>query len=161
MAYFVVQGVELNPFTGRPDQSLPGGGNYPSQGLPGVPGYPSQGLPGVPGYPSQGLPGSPGYPSTGFPPALPGQGLPWAPVHPDQGLPGQGGYPSGQPIPGGPTATPYGSAVASAPPASVDPTKGGWLLVSVQGHGLIWAWGQPPAAPPAGTKPTPPTQPKA
>lgn len=153
MSFFVVQGYELNPFTGRPDQSLPGSPAYPSQGLPGVPGYPSQGLP---VYPSQGLPpGTPGHPSQGLPgmPPLPGQGLPWAPVHPDQGLPGQGGYPSGGPVP--PVGTPYGTAVATQPPAAVDPTKGGWLLVSVAGHGLIWAWGQPPA-PPASTKPVPP-----
>ena len=38
MAYFVVQGHELNPFTGRPDNTLPGpgyGGGRPDNTLPG------------------------------------------------------------------------------------------------------------------------------
>jgi hypothetical protein len=152
MAYFVVQGHELNPFTGRPDNSLPG---------PGYGGRPDNSLPWGPGRPDGGLPWAPGHPSGGFPvaPALPGQDLPWAPARPDNTLPGQPGYPSGQPVT--PGATPYGTAVATPPPEKVDPSKGGWLLVSVPGHGLIWAWGQPPAAPPA-TKPpvTPPAQPK-
>lgn len=137
--------------SGRPDQGLPGGG-YPGQGHPGNRPPGSWG-----GRPDQGLPGG-GYPGQG----LPGQGLPWAPARPDQGLPGEGGnYPSGQPII--PGATPHGSAVATAPPETVNATEGAWVLVNVQGT-LVWAWAQKPTEKPpeAGTKPIepPPAQPK-
>jgi hypothetical protein len=141
MSWFVVQGHELNPFTGRPDNTLPGpgyGGGRPDNSLPWAPARPDGGLPWGPGRPDNTLP---------VPPVLPGQDLPWAPARPDNTLPG-GGHASGQPIV--PGATPYGTAVATPPPEKVDPTKGGWLLVSVPGHGLVWAWGQPPVTKPGG-----------
>src|ERR1700734_1086827 len=68
------QGLPRPPRPGRPghrpDQGLPGGGEYPDQGLPGGE------------YPDQGLPGEGGSPDHGF-----------NPDYPDQGLPGGGGRP--------------------------------------------------------------------
>jgi hypothetical protein len=159
MSFFVVQGYELNPFTGRPDNSLPGYGR-PDNSLPGGP-------PATPGW--GGGWGSGNRPDNSLPRAprdgranntLPGGGHPWLPGHGDGGVSPDNALP-GQAAPKGAA----GTAVASAPPEKVDPTKGGWLLVFVPSHGLIWAWGQPPA-PPASTKPpttptTPPATPKA
>jgi hypothetical protein len=156
------------PGYGRPDNSLPGGGPVdPGYGRPGWspvdPGYgqgggfrPDNSLPWAPGHPGNRPPGSwGGRPDNSLPgwPVLPGQDLPWAPVRPDQGLPGSqpgidnslpGGRPphaSGQPIV--PGATPYGTAVATAPPEKVNAEEGAWVLVNVQGT-LVWAWAQKP-----------------
>ena len=145
MSWFVVQGHELNPFTGRPDNTLPGpgyGGGRPDNSLPGGP-------PATPGWgggwgsgnrPDNSLPWAPGRPDN----TLPGGGHPWLPGH------GDGGMSPDNTLPGYPQPKAQAAAVSGPPPEKVDPNKGGWLLVSVPGHGLIWAWGQPPAPPATG-----------
>lgn len=185
--WVLVQGYPVGGYDlgARPDQGLPPGyGGRPDNSLPWAPGHPDNSLPGYrpvdpgygrpawgpvdPGYgqgggfrPDQSLPWGPGHAGNRPPgsyPGLPGQDLPWAPARPDHGLPGEGNYPSGQPII--PGATPYGHAVATAPPETVDTTNGAWVLVNVQGT-LAWAWAQKPAEKPeSGTKPVDPAQPK-
>jgi hypothetical protein len=148
----------------RPDQGLPPGfgGGHPDHDLPWGPGHPGNWVPGSwGGRPDNSLPWAPGHPGNRPPgswggPVDPGfgqgggrpdQGLPggrpdhpWLPSHgggdrPDQGLP-----------PGASPKTPYGSAVALAPPETVNATEGAWVLVNVQGT-LVWAWAQKPEAP--------------
>jgi len=183
MAWFLVQGFMINHEGGSPPGFGGGwgGGPRPGHDLPWGPGHPGNALPGQPvdpgwggGWGSGGV--DPGYGQGGG--FRPDNSLPWAPGHPgnrppgsypgrpDQGLPGQPidpgfgggigqqpGYPSGQPII--PGATPYGQAVATQPPAEVDPKVGAWVLVNVQGS-LVWAWAQKskqPETPPETAQP--------
>jgi hypothetical protein len=123
--------VSLTPVGHRPDQGLPGGGNYPSQGLPV---YPDQGLPpsmgggrpdntlpggGQPGIPDHELPShpppqvAPGYTlvlvrqegkwhyAVIAPGSPPPRPLPPSEGRPDNTLPG-GGMPPPRPDQGGP-----------------------------------------------------------
>jgi len=173
MAWFLVHGYPIGSYGGMPDQGLPGYGR-PDQGLPGWgggpvdPGYGGGWAPGP--HPGNRPPGSwggpvdpgwgggpplhPGNRPPGSRPPLPGQGLPPEWNLPDNSLPGSqpgidntlpGGpdYGTGQPIV--PGATPYGSAVATAPPEKVDAEHGAWVLVNVHGA-LVWAWAQKPKA---------------
>jgi hypothetical protein len=151
-SWYLIQAHPISIGGGYPDQGLPGIPGRPDQGLPWAPGRPDQGLPWAPGRPDQGLPWVPARPDQGLPgaPPLPGQGLPWVPARPDQGLPWAPGLPGTLPtLPG---VTPHGTAIATAPPATVDTTKGAWVLVNVQGT-LVWAWAQQP--PSAATLPAP------
>ena len=171
------------PGYGRPDQGLPGwgggpvdpgygggwapphgpgsgGGQHPGNWVPGSwGGRPDNSLPWAPVHPGNRPPGQglPPLPGQGLPPEFnrPDAGLPGSQPGIDNTLPGQPGYGTGQPIV--PGATPYGSAVATAPPEKVDAEKGAWVLVNVQGT-LVWAWAQQPktadTAPPGGVPPT-------
>lgn len=120
----------------RPDHDLPHG---PGHVAPPIyhPGHPDHGLPSVPGHPGNRPPGSwGGRPDN----SLPGQGgHPWLPGHGDGGLRPDQGLP-----PGLAPKTPYGTAVALEPPATVNTTDGAWVLVNVQGT-LVWAWAQKPS----------------
>jgi hypothetical protein len=142
----------------RPDNSLPGyhpghpvdpgwGGGWgggavdPGFGRPIFhPGHPDHGLPSQPGHPGNRPPGSWGGRPDRPDNSLPGQGgHPWLPGHGDGGLRPDQGLP-----PGLAPKTPYGSAVALEPPATVDTTEGAWVLVNVQGT-MVWAWAQKPS----------------
>jgi hypothetical protein len=164
MAMYLIQVLPI----GMPDNSLPpgiGGGPIIPPGTP-------PGIWGGPGSLPPGIWGGAG----GLPPGIGG-----GPVIP----PGTPGFPGQLPAPGAgqlpvfppPGATPH-TAVAGAPPASVDAQNGAWVLVNI-GSGLVWCWAQAPgkpdhalppgspgtpehpiATPPGSTKPNPPVEPK-
>jgi hypothetical protein len=124
--------VSLTPVGHRPDQGLPGGGNYPSQGLPV---YPDQGLP-----PSMGG----GRPDN----TLPGGRFPGRPVDPGFGVPGVGGGRPDNTLPGGGQPGIPDHELPSHPPPQVAP---GYTLVLVRQEGkwhyAVIAPGSPPPRP--------------
>jgi len=141
----------------RPNQGLPGGGNYPSQGLPGQdgrPDRPSHELPGMGGHPW--LPGygnRPGVkPPIVYPPGFPDQGLPptpglppLAPSHPIVGVPDRGQLPV-DPGYGQEGGLPEGSVVLIPVPMNLNkpmpiPTE------VPPGSKLYLAWGGPGTLP--------------
>ena len=143
---------------GRPDNSLPGGRpNHPWLG--GRPDRPDQGLPGGGNYPSHGLPGQGGHPDAGLPEGPPPH--PWLPAfisgnphRPDNSLP----LPpmEGHPAPPIAEGTPPGTIWPPLPPSV--PKGIHAVLVWISGLGYRYAVIDTSLSPDQGLPPAP--QPK-